>query len=219
ALNVNLDTARGLDCRVLMLNAHYVALRVIGARRAFSMLCKHDRGNEPAAEIVSVEDGAYVSYNFEDWAELSEFRREFEPEAHDWVRTVRAHIAVPRIIRVLTFSRIPRQDVKLNRRNIYARDASRCQYCGKRFSTSELSLDHVVPRSRGGINSWDNIVCCCVKCNVKKGGRTPEQARMHLIKVPAKPRRSPVATLSLSKTKYRSWQQFLDHAYWNVELR
>ena len=202
-----------------MLNAHYVALRVIGARRAFSLLCKHNDRDRPVAEIVSVEDGNYVSYNFEDWAELSEVRREFEPEAHDWVRTVRTHIAVPRIIRVLTFSRIPRQDVKLNRRNIYARDGNRCQYCGKRFSTAELSLDHVVPRSHGGINTWGNIVCCCVKCNVRKGGRTPDQAGLRLIKAPVKPRRSPVVTLSLSKSKYRSWQQFLDHAYWNVELK
>ena len=77
-----------------MLNAHYVALRVIGARRAFSLLCKHNDRDRPVAEIVSVEDGNYVSYNFEDWAELSEFRREFEPEAHDWVRTVRTHHGV-----------------------------------------------------------------------------------------------------------------------------
>ena len=202
-----------------MLNAHYAALRIIGARRAFSLLCKQDPWARPIAEIVSVEDGRYVSYNFEDWRELSEFRREFEPEQHDWVRTVRFDIAVPRIIRVLTFNRVPRQQVKLNRRNIYARDSSHCQYCGKRFSTSELSLDHVIPRSHGGDNSWQNVVCCCVRCNVRKGGRTPQQAGLKLIREPVRPHRSPVINISLSKSKYSSWQQFLDHAYWNVELR
>lgn len=202
-----------------MLNANYVALRVIDARRAFSLLCKQSGRNQPRAEIVSLEDGRYVSYDFDDWRELSDFRKEFEPAEHDWVRTVRFDIVVPRIVRVLTYSRLPKQEVKLNRRNIYARDASRCQYCGKRFASSELSLDHVVPRSRGGENTWQNIVCCCVKCNVRKGGRTPEDAGLTLMRPPVKPRRSPVIRVKLSDSKYHSWRQFLDHAYWDVELK
>jgi len=202
-----------------MLNAHYAALRIISARRAFSLLFKRDAEDRPLAEVISVEGERYVSYDFDDWRELSQLRREFEPERHDWIRTVRFYVAVPRIIRVLTFSRVPKQEVKLNRRNIYARDNSRCQYCGKRFSTSELSLDHILPRSRGGQNTWQNVVCCCVRCNVKKGGRTPREAGMQLIREPSRPRLSPVVSFSLSSEKYRSWQQFLDHAYWNVELR
>lgn len=201
-----------------MLNAHYMALRVVSAKRAFSLLFKRDIENRPLAEIVHVEDGQYVSYNFDDWTELSRFRREFEPNNHEWIRTVRVDIAVPRIIRVLSYNRVPRQEVKFNRRNIYARDSSRCQYCGKRLPSSELSLDHVVPRSRGGGTSWENIVCCCLKCNVKKGGRTPVEAHMRLIKTPVKPKRSPVVSIKLSDDKYRSWKQFLDQAYWNVEL-
>ena len=202
-----------------MLNANYVALRVIDARRAFSLLCKQNGRNQPRAEIVSLEDGRYVSYDFDDWRELSDFRKEFEPAEHDWVRTVRFDIVVPRIVRVLTYSRLPKQEVKLNRRNIYARDGSRCQYCGKRFASSELSLDHVVPRSRGGENTWQNIVCCCVTCNVRKGGRTPEDAGLTLMRRPVKPRRSPVIRVKLSDSKYHSWRQFLDHAYWDVELK
>jgi len=201
-----------------MLNAHYMALRVVSAKRAFGLLFKRDVKNRPLAEIVHVEDGQYISYNFDDWTELSRFRREFEPHDFDWIRTVRIDIAVPRIIRVLNYSRVPKQEVKFNRRNIYARDSSRCQYCGKRFPSSELSLDHIIPRSRGGGTSWENIVCCCLKCNVKKGGRTPTEAHMRLIKTPAKPKRSPVVSIKLSDDKYRSWKQFLDQAYWNVEL-
>ncbi len=209
----------GLNCHVLMLNAHYAALRVIDARRAFSLLFKRNHRDEPVAEVVSVEDGSYVSYDFEDWCELSEFRRQFEPAEHDWVRTVRLEIAVPRIIRVLRFSRLPRHEVRFNRRNIYARDQNRCQYCGKKFSSSELSLDHVIPRSYNGVTTWENVVCACLKCNVRKGGRTPREAGMHLVKEPVKPRFSPVIRLALSSTKYRSWKQFLDIAYWNVELK
>ena len=85
------------------------------------------------------------------------------PEGYDWIHTVRFQIAVPRIIRLLGYDKLPRQDVKFNRRNIYARDGNRCQYCGKRMSTTELSLDHVTPKSQGGKSSWENIVCCCVK--------------------------------------------------------
>jgi 5-methylcytosine-specific restriction endonuclease McrA len=109
--------------------------------------------------------------------------------------------------------------VKLNRRNLYARDHNRCQYCGKRYPTSELSLDHVTPRSQGGGNTWENIVCACVKCNTKKGGRTPAQAHMKLIVQPRRPRRSPVLTVKMSDSRYASWKQFLDFAYWNVELK
>ncbi|MFQ5591814.1 MAG: HNH endonuclease [Phycisphaerae bacterium] len=207
-----------LDTRVLLLNAHYMALRVVSVRRAFALLFKRDAERQPIAEVVSVEDGRYVAYDFTDWTELSAFKREFEPLEHDWVRTVRFHLLVPRIIRVLTFNKLPKREVKLNRRNIFARDRNVCQYCGRRFSSSELSLDHVVPRSQGGTSCWENLVCACVGCNVRKGGRTPTQANLRLVKHPYKPRRNPCASVRLSDERYASWKQFLDAAYWDVEL-
>jgi 5-methylcytosine-specific restriction endonuclease McrA len=202
-----------LSCNVLMLNRLYMAVRVINVRRAMSLLY------QDLAEVVSVEDGKYLSYDFESWVEVSEAKRRFEPEQHDWIRTVRFHIAVPKIVRLLVYDKLPRTAVKLNRRNLFARDQSRCQYCGRRYPTSELSLDHVVPRSHGGTNSWDNIVCACVRCNVRKGGRTPEQAGMALVARPKRPHRSPVLSIKLSESKYASWKQFLDFAYWDVELK
>ena len=169
-----------LNANVLVLNKHYQAIRVINVRRAFAMLCKE------LAEVVHIDTDAagqsrWTNLDFGEWAELSQLKAEFEPEGYDWIHTVRFQIAVPRIIRLLGYDKLPRQDVKFNRRNIYARDSSKCQYCGRKFPTQELSLDHVKPKSQGGKATWDNIVCCCVKCNVKKGGRTPEQAHMHLI--------------------------------------
>jgi 5-methylcytosine-specific restriction endonuclease McrA len=202
-----------LDSNVLVLNKHFAAIRVVSARRAFTMLFKR------IAEIISVENAQYYSYDFESWREASELRAKYEREHHDWVRCVRFELVVPRIIRLLGYDRLPPQPVKFNRRNIYARDRNRCQYCGKRFPTSELTLDHIVPRSRGGEMNWTNIVCCCVACNVRKGGRLPIEANMRLIAEPVKPKRSPVITLSLTSEKYASWRQFLDAAYWNVELR
>lgn len=208
-----IDASPGLNCNVLVLNSHWMAIRVINVRRAFSLICRR------LAEIIHIEDGQYLSYDFESWCEISELKHEFEPQAHDWIRTVRFDIAVPRIIRLGLFDRLPRQEVKFNRRNIYARDGNRCQYCGRKYSTTELSLDHVVPRSRGGGSSWENIVCCCLKCNIRKGGRTPEEAHMRLITRPKKPHRNPVISLKLNDGRYASWKQFLDVAYWSVELK
>jgi 5-methylcytosine-specific restriction endonuclease McrA len=119
---------------------------------------------------------------------------------------------------VLGYDRLPREQVKLNRRNIYARDGNLCQYCGKTFATKELTLDHVKPRVQGGGNAWTNLVCACVKCNARKGGRTPEQAGMRLIRTPIKPKRNPAISIRLGSPKYESWKAFLDEAYWTVEL-
>jgi len=202
-----------LNSNVLVLNKHYAAVRVVSAKRAFCMLFKR------IAEIVHVEQSEYLSYDFESWREVSEYRARYEREHHEWIRCVRFELAVPKIIRLLFYDRLPIRPVKFNRRNIYARDRSRCQYCGGKFSTSELTLDHVTPRSRGGTSDWANVVCCCVKCNVRKGGRTPREAGMKLITEPIKPKRSPVVTVKLTSDKYQSWKQFLDAAYWNVELR
>ncbi len=202
-----------LSASVLLLNRLYMALRVTNARRALTLVYRQ------MAEVISVENGESLSYDFDDWVEVSQAKHQFEPEKHDWIRTVRFQIAVPKIIRLLDYDKLPRGAVKLNRKNLYARDGNRCQYCGKKFPTSELSLDHVIPRSTGGANTWENIVCACVRCNVRKGGRTPEQARMKLIAQPRRPKRSPILTIKLSDTKYASWKQFLDYAYWNVELK
>jgi 5-methylcytosine-specific restriction endonuclease McrA len=206
-------TSPGLACNVLVLNQNYLAIRVVNVKRAFSLLFRE------LAEVVHIDQGQYTSYDFSEWCELSELAREFEPDAHDWIRTVRFDIAVPRIIRLAFYDRLPKQAVKFNRRNLYARDGNKCQYCGKKYSTSELSLDHVIPRSLGGKTTWENIVCACLQCNIKKGGRTPEMAHMHLIAAPKKPRRNPVITVKLADGRYASWKAFLDNAYWSVELK
>lgn len=218
ALAANPMLNEGLNAKVLVLNKLYVAVRVVSARRAFSLLVRD------IAEVIHVEglsDGSsqFVNYDFDSWAEVAALQRQYERERHDWVRTVRFEIAVPRIIRLLGYERLPEQTVKLNRRNLFARDRNHCQYCGKYFPTSELSIDHVKPRAQGGGDSWDNLVCACIKCNARKGGRTPDQASMKLIRRPEKPKRNPMIALRLGNEKYASWKAFLDNAYWSVELK
>ncbi len=210
--------ATALNSHVLVLNKMWMAVRIVDAKRAFALLCKD------LAEVIRVDDGSYTGYDFGDWADLSETQHRLFPEPggadpYEWVRTVRMNIAVPKVIRLLAYDRLPRNEVKLNRRNIFARDHNRCQYCGGRFPTAELSLDHVIPRSQGGGASWENLVCCCVGCNTRKGGRTPRQAQMPLVKKPAKPKTNPVLHLRLGSGKYESWKAFLDNAYWSVELK
>ncbi len=203
----------GLDAKVLVLNKLYMAFRVITVRRAFCLLYRDQ------AEVIHVEDGVFANYDFSTWAELSELRSEFEPHAHDWIHTVRYDLAVPRIVRLLGYDRLPAQRVKLNRRNLFARDRSRCQYCGKHYPTSELSIDHVHPRSQGGKDTWENLVCACIRCNARKGGRTPDQANMKLICTPRMPRRNPMIAMRLTNDKYAVWKTFLSEAYWSVELK
>jgi len=203
----------GLNCNVLVLNKHYMAIRIVGARRAFSLLFRQ------LAEVVSFEEGSYSAYDFQSWCDVSKFKRSFAPDGCDWVSTVNFHIAVPRIIRLLFYDRLPRSEVKFNRRNIFARDRNSCQYCGRKFPTSELSLDHIIPRSLGGKSVWANIVCACTKCNVKKGGQSLRQSGLKLIKPPVKPRRNPLVHIHLGHERYSSWKQFLDNAYWSVELK
>jgi 5-methylcytosine-specific restriction endonuclease McrA len=209
---MSLGASPALDASVLVLNKLYMAMHVISVRRAFCLLVKD------LAEVVTIDDGYYQSYDFQSWREVSEARAAFKGPDDDFIRTVHFEIQVPRVIRLLGYDRLPRQRVKFNRRNLFARDGNRCQYCGKKFATSDLSLDHVVPRSRGGQATWQNIVCACLKCNVRKGGRTPREAGMHLIREPIEPRTSPVLGLKLSHGKYHSWKAFLDNAYWSVEL-
>ena len=203
-----------LDASVLVLNKLFMAIHVISVRRAFCLLAKD------LAEVVSQEEGQFTTYDFTTWREVSDYRsKNFRREEDDFVRTIDAAIQVPRVIRLTGYDRMPKQTVKFNRRNISARDNNQCQYSGKKFPTCELSLDHVKPRSQGGGSTWENIVCACVSCNVRKGGRTPTEANMRLYRKPEKPKRSPMLNLKMTNRKYQSWKSFLDSAYWSVELK
>ena len=201
-----------LDARVLVLNRVYSAIRIVDARKAFTLLAKS------VAEVISLEEGNFRNYDFGSWTDIAELQREFESEQHEWVRTPSMTLAVPKIIRLFSYDRRPSQEIRLNRRNIYARDESSCQYCGRKFPTKELSLDHVIPRVQGGEDSWDNLVCACVRCNARKGGRTPGQARMKLERKPVKPRLNPAIRLRVGSRRYQSWKAFIDEAYWTIEL-
>jgi len=207
-----MNNGLSIDEKVLVLNRGYAALRVISARHAFTLLCRR------AAEIISIEDGHYLNYGLKDWMDVAELQRSLEPERHRWIQLPSFEIAVPKIVRLLMYDKFIKPEVRLTRRNLYARDKNNCQYCGKRFSASDLTLDHVIPRVQGGGNSWKNLVCACIRCNTRKGGRTPRQANMHLITTPHKPTKCESQRLRVGSAQYESWKSFLNNAYWTVDL-
>ena len=194
-----------LNTGVLVLNRVYQPVHITSARRAFAMLYQG---------IAKAIDEQFQLFDFDSWSALAAAQ-------HDTVGLVGRRIRVPRVIVLLAYERTPRARVRFSRFNIYARDENTCQYCGVRLPRTELNLDHVVPRSQGGATNWDNVVCSWVPCNLRKGGRTPEEAGMKLLRPPARPRWTPTFRSATRRAFYREWRPFLsfvEAAYWNAEL-
>ena len=132
------------------------------------------------------------------------------------LRGVTFALRLPAVIRLTRYVRRKTPLVKLSRQNLYVRDSGRCQYCGVSFEQKELTYDHVIPKSRGGKTRWENIVTCCVECNRKKGGRTPGEASMKLVRAPGRPTWVPAIRITIGFHKVpETWRDYL---YWNVEL-
>ena len=138
---------------------------------------------------------------------------EYDREIH----SVTFSVKLPSICRLIKYARVKnRSRVKFSRANIYARDNYKCQYCGKKSPTEDLTFDHVTPVASGGKKRWANIVTACFKCNHQKGGRTPEEAGMKLIRLPTEPRWVPAYHITFRiKSPPDSWRDYL---YWTVEL-
>lgn len=207
-----------LDSRVLVLNKSYMPIRTITVFDAMAKLF-----GETVEAIAIEENGSYTSYDFESWSEISSFRKEFEKELDDgkridWIRTPSLHLMVPRVVRLLTYDKIPQVIARLTRKGIYERDGYTCQYCGKRYRTENLNIDHIVPRSRGGVNSWENLVCSCITCNRKKRNRTPKEAGMRLLSKPHKPKPSFDFKVS-GPDHYEDWDHFVSDQYWNTTIK
>ncbi len=193
---------------VLVLNRQFYAIHITSLRRALTLLY---------LDHAHVVDEEYKTYSFDDWRVLSQACAQ---NATGFIRTPTFHLAVPEVIALRVFDRLPVSQVKFTRRNIYEHYGHRCCYCGKKFSTENLNLDHVVPRSREGATDWGNIVTSCIPCNLRKSNRLPAEAGMKLLIRPTRPRWKGAASLVFkSNFKVRqSWQRFVDNAYWNSEL-
>jgi len=172
--------------QTLLLNATYEPLKVVHWQKAVTLLC------QGKVEVISVYD------------------RE--------VRSVSLSFKLPSVIRLLRYISIKRRFdyVPFSRANIYSRDDFTCQYCGEAFPPGELTFDHVVPVAQGGRKDWENIVTCCIGCNRRKGGRTPEEAGMRLVRLPRRPAKAPAIRITIGlRNAPESWRDYL---YWNIEL-
>jgi 5-methylcytosine-specific restriction endonuclease McrA len=161
------------------------------------------------ARVVDPHD--YRLYNWADWASL------IPRDEETFIQAVRMRLRVPEVISLTHYDRVPANAVAFSRRNIYKRDRYTCQYCGARPGPEELTLDHVLPRSKGGASTWENCVLACVDCNKRKADRTPEQAGMPLSMQPVRPRWKPL--YATRDVRIDSWSRFISEAYWNVELQ
>jgi 5-methylcytosine-specific restriction endonuclease McrA len=190
-----------LNSRVLVLNKLFNAVRIVTVRRAFVLLFKN------SAEVIAKDNGTIASYDFPQWMELS--GKIAGKNGHEFIRTITKKLRVPRVIRLMSYDKFPKQQGKASRKNILIRDDFTCQYCGKKYPAPKLSIDHIIPKSKKGASSWDNLVACCSKCNSKKGGRLPHEVGMKLIKKPAVPKLNHLFMSRLRDEKYSLWQEFI----------
>ncbi len=125
------------------------------------------------------------------------------------VRAERLVLDWPLVIRLVAYVPLPRRlPLPLSRRTVLARDMYTCQYCGSQPGRAELTVDHILPRSRGGLNNWENVVTACGPCNRRKGNRTPEEAGMRLLSTPTRPRFIAVVLLGEPQA-HDVWQKYL----------
>ncbi|MDH5675159.1 MAG: HNH endonuclease [Myxococcales bacterium] len=186
--------AYGLDAPVLVLNRFYQPVRVTRARRALTLLF---------AGSGQALDRDYRQHDFERWLQGA------PGEGDEVIGTSSGPLRIPRLLLLLHYGRVPRNTMRLSRRNVYLRDDHTCQYCGQRKTPRDLNLDHVTPRSRGGKTTWENLVTSCRRCNFNKGSHSLDEAGMRLMRVPIRPNWTTAAALAAAPRHFAEWEPFL----------
>lgn len=184
---------------VLVLNRHWQAIHIRTPADAFCQLATG------TATGLDVEPSQLQPVAWPDWVRLP-----IRPQDRS-VQTVRGPIRIPTIIVAVNFDRVPRKRPKLNARSIRERDRNRCQYTGRVLTPHEGSLDHVVPRSRGGRDTWENLVWAARDVNQRKADRLPQEAGLQLLATPRAPRELPVTALLRNTHDIPEWNLFLPH--------
>lgn len=183
--------------RMLVLNNNWIPVNVTGLQDAFKKLC--------CGRAYCLDHTSYSSYSLDEWIEISDCLDHLPK-----IRTGSREIAIPEVLLLDEYGKIPHRNVKYSKTNVFYRDKFKCQYCGKAFARSKLTVDHVLPKSRGGRSIWTNVVACCEACNKKKEDKTPEEAGMKLIKGPKEPYGgNPLFCLAESDRIRESWKKFL----------
>lgn len=218
-----------LEKKVLVLNKLWQAINICTTKRA---LCFLYTGH---AKAVEPQNGSYETYDFAKWLEYSQEElasitkknKKANYGTHTptqvsnnngFIHTVSCSLKTPNIIILGFYLGYPNLRIKLSRENIYKRDKHTCQYCGKNLDQKQLNIDHIIPRHRGGKTTWTNVVTCCFKCNLKKGGKILSETDMRLLKKPRAPFRYPLQNLHITTQSHKSWAHFIDFNKWEVEI-
>lgn len=182
----------------LVLNRNMVAIHIVDYKKTMSLLWQ---------ESARAMDRDYALYpSFKDWLE---FTRNNERE-YPLVHTVNYPIAIPEIIVLSVFDRLPTRDIKYSRQTLFSRDNHTCAYCGGVFHKDSLTVDHILPRAKGGMTTWENTITACKPCNSKKGDKTLQEASLKLLFKPKKPKwLSPIGNVS-KEHPCKSWKLFLN---------
>jgi 5-methylcytosine-specific restriction endonuclease McrA len=199
-----MDTVALLSQNVLVLNRNWIAVNICNARRALTLLYE---------DLARVVTDNYETLNFESWRDLSRYAQEREV-----VHTPRYPLMIPQVIKLVLYNHFPPLHVKFSRRNIYQRDRNQCQYCGARPPREDMTIDHVVPRSRGGKTVWENVVLACSRCNTRKGSHLLGECGLSVIRKPRRPHWLMGSRPDFNPDHRPLWQKFIDEAYWNVAL-
>lgn len=187
--------------RILVLNRNWQAVNVVGVTRAFGLLFQ-DR-----ARVINTRGGEFAPMNGEEWLAYSESVT--NPSGYDTVNTIRLRILVPKVLLLRSYDRLPVNEIKFNRENVFIRDNYTCQYTGKRCKPAELTLDHVIPQDRGGRTSWENIVTCRRDINSMKANRLPHEAGLSLLRKPSRPKIRPFSAQVAVGGIEQEWRSFL----------
>ena len=190
-----------LKTRVLVLNRIWQPVNIVGVPRAVGLLLQDH------AQAIHTGDGSFRLMDAGQWIGHSEDEPPAPQEAA--IQTVRMRVRVPKVLLLRQYDRVPVQEVKFTRENLFERDDYRCQYCGNQFEATQLNMDHVIPRDRGGRTSWENIVTSCIRCNSRKANRLPHQAEMHLIRKPERPRWRPFVSSLVGQEFDSDWDHFI----------
>ena len=201
-----MTTAIVLQRPALVLNRNWTPLRTTTVREAIGLVAK--------GSALIIEPDTYSTHDLNSWSDVSRAKSQF---AGAVIRSPRLALVVPEVILLRTYGGQGVRSVVFSRRNLFKRDKYTCQYCGTQPGPEELTVDHVVPRSAGGVSSWENCVLACVDCNRRKADRTPVRAGLALRRTPSKPSWKTLARVP-SVERRESWEKFLSRAYWDTEL-
>lgn len=183
---------------VLVLNRNWQAINVRTPQEAFCMMATN------VATGLEIEGEGHIHpVSWDEWITLP------IREQDESVYTVRGEIRVPTVIVAVNYAKVPKKRPKLCARTIRERDDNRCQYTGRMLRPDEGSLDHVVPRSRGGMDAWENLVWSAKEVNQKKADRLPHEAGLKLLSVPRAPKELPVSALIRNTSEVEDWKLFL----------